>query len=312
MAGSDPEEGLTMPADLSTFSNIALILDPRSSQVVAVGHDGTQGPGRHPLFHAVMSAVHLAAQRDLRLWPRATPVGSQGFSAEAPCQQGTKHGVAAGMHSSQQMQADPLRAQPAPSLSATGVRQVHSGAEQVGSRVCTLSEVYREPLSDVMASQHGRVPPCSDTIQHGAKRQCVGGATAVSKTQLGSGSDASSNVRSQSAHGSENPSAVIGASSASTSVRTGPGQVDATSCCASRLPSPVAQHDSKPYLCTGYDCYTVHEPCAMCAMALVHSRIRRVIYAMPDPQHGALGGSFRLHGQKSLNHHYQVYRFVSD
>ncbi|KAK9915481.1 hypothetical protein WJX75_009821 [Coccomyxa subellipsoidea] len=68
------------------------------------------------------------------------------------------------------------------------------------------------------------------------------------------------------------------------------------------------QTRSKPYLCTSYDCYTVREPCAMCAMALVHSRVRRVIFCVPDEAHGALGGSFRLHGQRSLNHHYQVYR----
>ena len=64
---------------------------------------------------------------------------------------------------------------------------------------------------------------------------------------------------------------------------------------------------SKPYLCTGFDCYLVREPCAMCAMALVHSRVRRVLYAETDHDHGALGGKFRLHGQRSLNHHYTVY-----
>ena len=63
----------------------------------------------------------------------------------------------------------------------------------------------------------------------------------------------------------------------------------------------------KSYLCTGFDCYVVREPCAMCAMALVHSRVRRVIYALPDARFGALGSAFRLHGQRSLNHHYQVY-----
>lgn len=68
-----------------------------------------------------------------------------------------------------------------------------------------------------------------------------------------------------------------------------------------------ADGSSKPYLCTGFDCYVVREPCVMCAMALVHSRVRRVIYSVPDPEHGALGSALKLHGQKSLNHHYSVY-----
>ena len=63
----------------------------------------------------------------------------------------------------------------------------------------------------------------------------------------------------------------------------------------------------KPYLCTGFDCYLVREPCVMCAMALVHSRVRRVVYSEADPEWGALGGSLKLHGQRSLNHHYAVY-----
>ena len=51
----------------------------------------------------------------------------------------------------------------------------------------------------------------------------------------------------------------------------------------------------------------VREPCVMCAMALVHSRVRRVVYALPDCEGGALGGALRLHAQRSLNHHYFVY-----
>ncbi|XP_048135291.1 tRNA-specific adenosine deaminase TAD3 isoform X3 [Rhodamnia argentea] len=67
---------------------------------------------------------------------------------------------------------------------------------------------------------------------------------------------------------------------------------------------------SRPYLCTGNDIYLVWEPCTMCAMALVHQRIRRVFYAFPNPSAGALGSVHRLQGEKSLNHHYAVFRVV--
>ena len=44
----------------------------------------------------------------------------------------------------------------------------------------------------------------------------------------------------------------------------------------------------------------------MCAMALTHSRVRWVVFCQADPQGGALGGSFRLQAQRSLNHHFKV------
>ena len=68
----------------------------------------------------------------------------------------------------------------------------------------------------------------------------------------------------------------------------------------------------EPYLCTGSDCYLWREPCAMCAMALVHSRVRRIVFCVPDGERGALGGSFRLHALESLNHHYEVFRWPLD
>ncbi|KAK9110852.1 hypothetical protein Sjap_018912 [Stephania japonica] len=66
----------------------------------------------------------------------------------------------------------------------------------------------------------------------------------------------------------------------------------------------------RPYLCTGFDIFLVWEPCIMCSMALVHQRIRRVFYAFPNLNCGGLGSVHRLQGEKSLNHHYAVFRVM--
>ncbi|EAT40478.1 AAEL007800-PA [Aedes aegypti] len=64
-----------------------------------------------------------------------------------------------------------------------------------------------------------------------------------------------------------------------------------------------------PYLCTGYDVYLTHEPCIMCAMALTHSRVRRVFYHFNTAK-GGLGSITKVHCAKGLNHHYEVFQIV--
>ncbi len=52
------------------------------------------------------------------------------------------------------------------------------------------------------------------------------------------------------------------------------------------------------------DCtlYVTLEPCPMCAGLLVHSRIKRLVYASPDLKTGAAGSTFNLVCNEQLNH----------
>ena len=54
------------------------------------------------------------------------------------------------------------------------------------------------------------------------------------------------------------------------------------------------------------DLYTTLEPCAMCAGAILHARIRRLVYAAPDPKAGACGSVLEVLNHPRLNHRVQV------
>ncbi|XP_056146032.1 probable inactive tRNA-specific adenosine deaminase-like protein 3 [Lampris incognitus] len=72
---------------------------------------------------------------------------------------------------------------------------------------------------------------------------------------------------------------------------------------------PISEDGGKPYICNGYDLYITREPCVMCAMALVHSRIGRVFYGTASAD-GAFGTKYKIHTQKDLNHRFEVFKGV--
>src|SRR6201997_2671196 len=54
------------------------------------------------------------------------------------------------------------------------------------------------------------------------------------------------------------------------------------------------------------DLYVTKEPCAMCAGALVHTRVRRVIFGCTDPAAGAAGSVMNLLQMPSFNHRCEI------
>jgi tRNA(adenine34) deaminase len=56
----------------------------------------------------------------------------------------------------------------------------------------------------------------------------------------------------------------------------------------------------------GTTLYVTLEPCAMCAMAMVHARVDRVVYGASDPKTGAAGSVFDLLTDPRHNHRVEV------
>ena len=85
---------------------------------------------------------------------------------------------------------------------------------------------------------------------------------------------------------------------------------------------PIGQHDPSAhaeinalrdaarqlgnYRLPGCELYVTLEPCAMCAGAIMHARISRVIFGARDPKSGAAGSVVNLFSEARLNHHTEV------
>jgi len=60
------------------------------------------------------------------------------------------------------------------------------------------------------------------------------------------------------------------------------------------------------YRLTGCDLFVTLEPCVMCAGAILHARIGRLVYGAQDPKTGACGSVVDLFGDARLNHQTRV------
>ncbi|AQZ11605.1 TAD3 (YLR316C) [Zygosaccharomyces parabailii] len=76
----------------------------------------------------------------------------------------------------------------------------------------------------------------------------------------------------------------------------------------------VKKDTGSVYLCSDFDVYTTHEPCSMCSMALIHSRIKRCIFVQPMPKTGCLktesGNNYCMHNNRNLNSKYEVFQWI--
>ena len=64
----------------------------------------------------------------------------------------------------------------------------------------------------------------------------------------------------------------------------------------------AAQH-LKNYRLVDCELYVTLEPCMMCVGAMLHARLRRVVFGTGDPKTGACGSVINLPAEEKLNHH---------
>lgn len=57
---------------------------------------------------------------------------------------------------------------------------------------------------------------------------------------------------------------------------------------------------------TDCDLFVTKEPCPMCAGAIVHARLRRVVFGCPDPKGGAAGSLLNILQMPQLNHRCEI------
>jgi tRNA(adenine34) deaminase len=68
----------------------------------------------------------------------------------------------------------------------------------------------------------------------------------------------------------------------------------------------AAAQDEANYRLPGTTLYVTLEPCTMCAGAMLHARVDRVVFGASDPKTGAAGSVLNVFSEKQINHQTQV------
>ena len=77
-------------------------------------------------------------------------------------------------------------------------------------------------------------------------------------------------------------------------------------------PNAIEARNGNNYLLTSMTLFVTHEPCIMCSMALLHSRVKEVIYLVPMEKTGGCGSIACLPRLDGVNHRFSICQWKKD